>query len=320
MSSEMDNAPRAPLMSDIAPSGMVRLPLKTKFNFLKRINMNKMLSPRAILQLALNVLHGGSGMYEAERMQTYELVVVEALGSGQKEVAKEYLTKLEKRFGLKSTRVMSLQGLYLEAEGKVAEAKRTYGEILKADPGNAFAIQRLSAMEKAQGNIREAARILENDLVYTDDNGEKHTYLQIHRTDVTAFRELSKLFYELNDLEKAAFYAEEEILFNNDSYILHCRLGEILYQQKDYVKSVSSFAHSLLMNPSPNNTRAAYGLRQSTAKVLAAHRSGSVRMPDETAVKFTEELHEMVAEKLLAMYRESPLLPAVEQYIQKTAL
>lgn len=316
----MDTDPKAPLMSEIAPSSMVRLPTKSKLSILKRINMNKMLSPRAVLQLALNVLHGGSGMYEAEQMQTYELVVVDALLSGQRDVAKEYLTKLEKRFGMKSNRIMSLQGLYLESEGKIAEAKRTYGEILKTEPGNSFCVQRLSAMEKAQGNLREAARMLENDLVYTDENNEKHTYLQIHRMDVNAFRELSKLFYELNDLDKAIYYAEEEILFNNDSYILHCRLGELLYQKKDYVKSVSSFAYSLLMNPSPNNSRAAYGLRQSTAKLLNAHRSGSLRIPDDTAVKFTEELHEMIAEKLLAMYRDSPLLPVVEQYIDKTAL
>jgi len=46
------------------------------------------------------------------------------------------LTVLIKRFTSESTRVMRLEGMFAEYDGKVQEALESYDEILKKDPVN----------------------------------------------------------------------------------------------------------------------------------------------------------------------------------------
>eukprot|EP00796_Vickermania_ingenoplastis_P011242 gene11242-7811_t len=305
-----DEEPPHVTMRDLAPASILSLPHSSKWNLLKRIGMNNMLSPRAVLQLALNLLGGGkSGLYEGDLMKIYEMVVMEALGAGKRDVAKEYLGLLQKRFGKSSQRIRLLEGMCLEAEGKIPEAKRHYGEMLKADPGCRPVVQRLSTIEKSQGHLREAIRILENELIFVDENKDKHSYLELYPTDASAFTELALLYYEIGDLDKSIYYTEGEVLTDNDSYALHIRLAELYYQKKEFAKSLASYAYSLLMNNNPNNTRAAYGLRQAAFKLLFLHRTGTSKITDETERKEVEELHELVGKKLKTIYAGNPMLP-----------
>lgn len=254
-------------------------------------------------------------MSESERMNVLELVILNSLSAGKLKAAKEYLEVVEKRFGKGSSRVQVLQGMYAETEGRLVDAKAIYQQILKSNPGHGVAAMRLSAMAKSQGYLVEAIRSLEGDLIFVDEDNERHTYLELYPNEANALRELSKLYYELNNLDKAIYYAESEALMNNDFYVLHNRLGELYYQKKDYSKSVCAYSYSLLMNPTNNNVRAAYGLRLAAGKVLAAHRSGAKKIADETDVKTLEGLYSKVVEKLTAMYAHSPLLPHVSHYL-----
>lgn len=296
----MNATAETPVMSQLTPSYTKKQTRTEKIDMMKRIGMNTMLAPRAVLRFALNLIStGSSGMTTAHTLDTFELIIVNALSTGDKAVADDYLKRLVKRFGTKCNRVRYLQGLTLEFEGKLAEAKRLYYIILKENPMHSSSIKRLSVMEKSQGNVREAIRVLENDLVFVDDANDKHTFSEVQRADIGAYAELAVLYHQLGNVGKAIHYTEEQILFDNDNFALHIRLGELFYQQKDFAKSAPCYAHAIMLNP--HHARALYGLRQSIKRLLDAHRNGSVKM-DPAAVDMWKGLHALSAEKLKERY------------------
>lgn len=307
---------QAVVMSEVSPAKTIPLSLKKKASLGRRILNNSMISPKAALQVLLGLLiEGGKHLYDSEKMDFYERIVIEALGTGDENTARTYIGLLEKRFGKNSNRIHFLQGLLHESKGEEGEAEKLYAEILRKDPSNAKAIQRRATMQAAKGNLHDAIRILEYDLVYLDENKEKYTYLEIHPADVKTYLQLSKWHYELNEYEKAIHFLEECILCEADNYIYHTRIGELYFEHKEWGKSIVHFSHSLLLNSTTNNCRAAFGLHLAIKNALASQQDNLIE--DANPKETLATLYKKVSEKLMNMYAESPLKGYVKEYLKE---
>lgn len=308
-------------MSETSPAKTISLSIKEKVRLGRRILQSPNISPKSAAQVLLVLLlHGSKYLYDSEKVNMYEKIVVDSLGSGQHEVAKEYLLLLERRFGSKSNRIRLLKGMLLEAEGNDTEAEKQYVEILRSNPSHLGAVQRQAAMRAGKGKIREAIRILEYDLVYSDESKEKFTFQEIHLKDQKTLLQLSKWYYELNECDRAIHCIEECILSDPYNYVYHARAGELQFQKKQWENSIAYFSHSLLLNGSANNCRAAFGLHQATKNALVAVKQQGNKMAGALEVEAVQKLHQKVCMQIKKMYAESSLLSFVELYLERTSM
>lgn len=308
-------------MSETSPAKTIPLSVKDKVCLGRRILRSPNISPKSAVQaLLVLLLHGSKYLYDAEKMDMYEKIVTDSLGSGQHEVAKEYLLLLERRFGSKSNRIRLLKGMLLEAEGNDAEAEKQYVEILRSNPSHLGAVQRQAAMRAGKGKIRDAIRILEYDLVYSDESKEKFTFREIHPKDQKTLLQLSKWYYELNECDRAIHCIEDCVLSDPDNYVYHARAGELEFQQKQWKNSIAYFSHSLLLNDSVNNCRAAFGLHQATKNALLAVKQHGNKMTGVLEVEAVQKLHQKVRMQIKKMYAKSSLLTIVELYLERTSM
>ncbi|KAG5508150.1 hypothetical protein JKF63_05404 [Porcisia hertigi] len=308
-------------LQSLTPVDLKQLSREQKIKLLQTYRASGARNANKMLFLATDLLAGGSsGLSSSELYDVYEQVLIASLECGRIEKATMYLNLLESRFGKKSVRVSHLRGLCLEAQGKIQDAKKLYEQVLKDMPTNDFCVKRLSAMYKSEGNYEEAIRVLEEDLVYTDEDGKQHSYFEVHRGDaLLTYRELSNLHYLLGSIEKAIFYAEECLLFDTESYFAHVRLGELYYIKRDLPRCVVEYAQSLLFNSQHNNSRAAYGLWQAANEMLRQHHSGLKKIEEEAELTQTQDLRTFAAETLRRMYAGTPMLSALDAYLQREA-
>lgn len=308
-------------LQSLTPLDLKQLSRQQKIKLFQDYRASGARNANKILFLATDLLAGGSsGLGASELYDVYEQVLIASLECGRIENAIMYLNLLESRFGKKSVRVSHLRGLCLEAQGKTAEARKLYEQVLREMPTNDFCVKRLSAMLKAEGHYAEAIRVLEEDLVYKDEDEKQHTYFEVHRGDsLQALRELSTLHHLTGNVDRAIYYAEEALLFDADSYFAHARLAELHYMKRDLPRCVTEYAQSLLFNSEPNNARSAYGLWQSTNEMLRQHQSGVKKLEEEKELVQTQDLRAYAAETLHRMYAGSPMLSALDAYLQREA-
>jgi ER membrane protein complex subunit 2 len=308
-------------IQSLTPLDLKQLSRQQKIKLFQDYRASGARNANKILFLATDLLAGGSsGLSSSELYEVYEQVLIASLECGRIENALMYLNLLENRFGKKSVRVSHLRGLCLEAQGKITEAKKLYEQTLKEMPTNDFCVKRLAAMYKADGHYEEAIRVLEEDLVYTDEDDKKHTFFEVHRGDSPqVLRELCNLHYLLGNVDRAIFYAEEGLLFESDSYFAHARLAELYYMKRDLPRCVTEYSQSLLFNSEQNNARSAYGLWQVTSEMLRQHQSGVKKLEEEKELVQTQDLHTYAAETLHRMYASSPMLCALDAYLQREA-
>lgn len=316
----MSSANTKSLLNSLSPIDLKQLSKQQKIDLIREHRSSKARNANVIYFLATDLLTGGTGgLSSTDLYEVYEQVLVASLECGRLANARMYLNLLERRFGRKSMRVQQLKGLCLEAEGETEEAKKLYAAVQKECPTNEFPAKRLCAIFKSEGRYREAIKVLEEDPVFEDEEGKKHSYFEVHRGDsLLAYHELSNLHYLCGNLEKAAFYAEEYVLFDHDSFFAHTRLAELHYARKDFDRACAAYSQSLLLNTEPNNARAAYGLLQVVNQVLKEDDAGVKKLNAEGR-KRMEDLREMATDTLRNMYAGSRMLSALDAFLQRQA-
>ncbi|RNF21435.1 uncharacterized protein Tco025E_03485 [Trypanosoma conorhini] len=308
-------------LQSLTPLDVKQLSREQKRQLLRQHREHPSRNAKVVLLLGKDLLAGGTGgMGSAELSCIYEQVLIAALDCGRVDMALQYLAVLQKWFGRQSLRVRHLEGLCLEADGKAAEAERLYRAILKDNPSDQLSVLRLSAMLKSEGKYQRAIELLETQQVYTDEDGERHTLLEVHRGDSLAtYRELSNLYYLCEDYRMSLHYADEAMLFDGNNYLSHTRLAELYYIVGDHKRCLVEYAQSLRLNSHANNCRAAYGLWVTANEVVRQARSASKRSDSEQATEEAVALREWAEKKLLEIYEGSPMLSAVQAMLQHGA-
>ncbi|EAN93270.1 hypothetical protein C3747_23g169 [Trypanosoma cruzi] len=308
-------------LQSLTPLDVKQLSRDQKRQLLRQHRENPSRSANVVLLLGTDLLAGGTGgIGSTELSCIYEQILIAALDCGRVDMARQYLSVLYKWFGKQSVRVRHLEGLCLEAEAKLVEAERLYRAILKEHPTDQFAVLRLSTMLKSEGKYQKAIELLEKQQVYTDENGEKHTFLEVHRGDsLSVYRELSNLYYLCEDYRMALHYADEAMLFNSNEYLSHTRLAELYYIVGDYKRCLVEYAQSLRLNGHANNCRAAYGLWLTANEVVRQAKAAPKSSDGERTKDEAVELRAWAEKKLLEIYKGSPTLSAVEAMLQRVA-
>ncbi|ESL07324.1 hypothetical protein TRSC58_04988 [Trypanosoma rangeli SC58] len=309
------------LLQSLTPLDVKQLSREQKRQLLRQHREHPSRNANVVLLLGTDLLAGGTGgMGSTELSCIYEQVLIAALDCGRVDRARQYLAVLQKWFGRQSLRVRHLEGLCLEGDGKAAEAGRLYRAILKDNPSDQLSVLRLSAMLKSEGEYQKAIDLLEKQQVYVDENGEKHTLLEVHRGDsLSTYRELSNLYYLCEDYRMALHYADEAMLFNGNDYLSHTRLAELYHIVGDHKRSLVEYAQSLRLNGHANNCRAAYGLWVTANEVVRQAKSTSKRLDSEQVTEEAAELRAWAEKKLLEIYEGSPMLSAVQAMLQRGA-
>ncbi|KAJ2781939.1 tetratricopeptide repeat domain-containing protein [Coemansia javaensis] len=266
--------------------------------------------PFEVLKLAEPLLGSGGGLGTgADAWLAYEQVFVAAIDDGEMELARAVLGRLHKRFGAGSQRVKRLAGMFNEAAGHAAEAKRMYGEMLAADETNVLASKRLIAMLKAQGQLGEATAQLV-------------AYLDTHGNDFEAWLELSALYLRQQLYPQAAFCVEEAILQQPANHYFHLCYAEINYTMGALDVALKEFLR--VVELSTDNVRGFYGVRLTADRILEAKRRPKKEQPawaDAAPQPATlERLSELATERLLSVYGAAGAAPkrAAEAWLQQS--
>ncbi|CAH0559231.1 unnamed protein product [Brassicogethes aeneus] len=202
---------------------------------------------REIIKLWQSTIEDNLENLGNEKFVVLEQACVAALDTYELNVAKRCIQLLNSAFP-NSIRVRTLEAMWFEVDEKYEEAMHILENIIKQDSTNSAARKRKIAILKAQGKSIEAIKEL------TD-------YLKIYMADIEAWQELSELYLNENEFNKAAFCVEELIIHNPHNHLLHQRYADIKYSQggqENIEIAKNYYCQALKLNP--NNIRALYGV------------------------------------------------------------
>ncbi|CAG8442746.1 6541_t:CDS:2 [Ambispora leptoticha] len=225
----------------------------------------------------------------------YEQVFIAALDLKKDKLAKICLDNLEKRFA-NSPRVKILEGMKLEADGKLDDALTIYRNILETDESNA-AGKRIVAALKAKGQIAEAIENLTK-------------YLDVYCNDTEAWLELSALYLDQHLYLQARFCLEEVILLQPQNHLSHLKYAEILYTSDNIQLALREYCR--VVELCDDYLRALYGIKLCTERLLSLENtssSSSSHQPSKSQAptnsydaKILSELKLLATERILNTY------------------
>ncbi|KAJ1729787.1 tetratricopeptide repeat domain-containing protein, partial [Coemansia biformis] len=184
-----------------------------------------------------------------------------------------------------------LYGMFNDAAGHPAVAKKLYGEMLETDATNVLASKRMIAQLKAKGEAAEAIAQL---VVYVDT----------HANDFEAWLELSSLYLRQHLYPQAAFCLEEVILQQPANHYFHLCYAEINYTMgcldvalKEYLRVVEL---------STDNVRGFYGVKLTVDRILELRARPKKEQPawigGAPQPAMLERLAQLATERLVSAY------------------
>ena len=178
--------------------------------------------------------------------EVYEYLVLSSLDCSHYEITKSAVSKLSKRFP-KSTRVLVLKGMLLEAQGMTEEVLAFYEEIKAKEPLNRECRRRKVAVYKSKRQNKLAIQ-------------ELCDYLSLFIVDTEAWLELCDLYIIEQDLYNAGFCVEELILTNPLNYLNHLKYAEICFTKGEEYWDNAAKHYTKVLTQNRDSLRALYGI------------------------------------------------------------
>ncbi|KAG9062008.1 ER membrane complex subunit 2 [Linnemannia hyalina] len=241
--------------------------------------------PDVVVRLGKPLIDSGAVLkLDADAWLVYEQVAIAALDMGDDALALKCIQALETKFP-GSPRVRRLQGMQLEASGKLAEAGLIYKAILEEDETNVLASKRQVMLLRAMGLPSEAISALVK-------------YLDINYTDFEGWLQLADLYLDELMYAQAAFCMEEVLMLQPQNHIFHLKYAEILYTQDNFQLALKQFCR--VVELCRDHVRGLYGIKMCASRLLKAAPS-----KDAAAATSHEDLEAMdllATERLIALY------------------
>jgi tetratricopeptide (TPR) repeat protein len=306
-------------------------------NVLRFIRVHGLRESKLVVEHGMALLGGGTSAVnkkptscdELSRLAVLEQMCLAALDVGDNEYTQLAETCLDqlKAAGIakESTRFRRLLARCLEAANDMAGAELIYNDLLKENPANCLAQQRLYCIYRAQvGKQVEAVTAM-------------NQYLQYNPSDVGAWYELAKVQLEIGNVKAATFCYEEILLETPADAAIQCAVAECyatLAAQStgnnnksnlEYLKLARQhFSQAMELNPT--SRRAQWGLLSAANNCLVYYSSTSSSSSNtkkdtntttehEHDALVAEALLKFAAEKLLSSYKGTPMLPMVKKTI-----
>ncbi|RHY07764.1 hypothetical protein DYB37_005893 [Aphanomyces astaci] len=257
---------------------------KSCVDLLEYVRKEKIRVPEISLKVGKKLIADG-GLSSDVLYTVYEQTILAALDLNDLDVVSSFIPVLKSRFP-DSSRVLRLELMVLEANGKYSQADAFYRDMLQKNPSNMLIVKRQVAILKAQGKIDEAIEQL-------------NKLLKNFQTDAGAWSELADLYLTVGNYTKAAFCFEELILTNPLNAFFHERLAEIYITIGGYDNlkvARKHLAHSLELNDT-NNARALMALVVCTS-TLATLKTKA----DKDDRELNQRLHQFALTKLKGSY------------------
>ncbi|KAK5805465.1 hypothetical protein F5H01DRAFT_353777 [Linnemannia elongata] len=240
--------------------------------------------PDVVVRLGKPLIDSGAVLkLDADAWLVYEQVAIAALDMGDDGLALKCIQALETRFP-GSPRVRRLQGMQLEAVGKLAEAGQIYKAILEEDETNVLASKRQVMLLRTMGLPSEAIAALVK-------------YLDVNYTDFEGWLQLADLYLDELMYAQAAFCMEEVLMLQPQNHIFHLKYAEILYTQDNIQLALKQFCR--VVELCGDHVRGLYGIKMCASRLLKAAPS------KDTAATSQEDLEAMdllATERLIALY------------------
>lgn len=223
---------------------------------------------------------GCEGKLGDERWNFYEQAFIAALEVDNRGLAETCYQRLKTRFP-DSLRVRRLQGMQLEADGKLDDAHKVYRDILEEDETNIMAAKRIITLHKVRGKTSDAIASLVK-------------FLDIVYNDTEAWLELSDLYLKENLHQQAAFCMEELVLLEPNNHLYHLKLAEISQTMGSYSVALKTFCRVVELRA--DHLRGLYGIKQCTRRLLAtsvpsAPPAATLKKLDALATERLSEAH-----------------------------
>ncbi|KAF5286845.1 hypothetical protein FQA39_LY00378 [Lamprigera yunnana] len=226
-----------------------------------------------ILHIWKSVLEYNVNKLDGEKFSVLEQVCVAALDCYHIPTV-DYCIKLLSNEFPHSMRVKKYCAMRFEAQERYDDALKVLESIIKKDETNSAPRKRKIAILKAQGKNIEAIKELVD-------------YLKIFMADTEGWQELSDLYLNEQDYNKAAFCVEELILHNPHNHLLHQRYADIRYTQGGYDNlELARTYYCQALNLNQNNLRALYGIYLASSNIAASAKCTAQKKKE--AVKLTE--------------------------------
>ncbi|KAL1917100.1 uncharacterized protein VTP21DRAFT_5298 [Calcarisporiella thermophila] len=262
-------------------------------NRLQELRQTGERQPDFVVTIGKDLLHsGGANKMGDEVWNFYEQLCIAALDVGDMALADNCLSRLKKRFP-RSARVKRLEGMTLEAEGKLEEAQQIYTKILEEDETDSAVLKRGIAIRIAKGEMAEAIAAL-------------NSYLEFYYNDPEAWGELCSLYMREHMYQQASHCAEELILLQPHNHLHHLRHAEIQRTLGNLDVALKAFCRVVEM--CTDHVRALYGMQACSAQLL--RESGGKG-------EYLAELNELATERLLDVYSRGNAPDHVKQVVRK---
>ncbi|KAK3823201.1 MAG: hypothetical protein J3Q66DRAFT_331091 [Benniella sp.] len=241
--------------------------------------------PDIVVRLGKSLVETGAVLkLDADAWLVYEQVAIAALDVGDDALAVKCIEALGRRFP-GSARVRRLEGMRLEAAGKLSEAGEIYKEILREDETNVLAAKRQVMLLHTMGRFPEAIDALVK-------------YLDINYTDFEGWLQLADLYLEQLMYSQAGFCMEEAIMLQPQNHIFHLKYAEILYSQDSVGLALKQFCR--VVELCKDHVRGLYGIKLCASRLL---REGFGKEKGFTSEEDLKAMDLLATERLLEVYR-----------------
>ncbi|KAG0279983.1 ER membrane complex subunit 2 [Linnemannia exigua] len=240
--------------------------------------------PDVVVSLGKPLIESGAVLkLDADAWLVYEQVAIAALDVGDDGLAYKCINALETKFP-GSARVRRLQGMQLEAVGKLAEAGQIYKAILEEDETNVLASKRQVMLLRAMGLPSDAIAALVK-------------YLDINYTDFEGWLQLADLYLEELMYSQAAFCMEEVLMLQPQNHIFHLKYAEILYTQDNIQLALKQYCR--VVELCKDHVRGLYGIKLCASRLLKATPSKDAAA---TSQEDLEAMDLLATERLVVLY------------------
>ncbi|WVW80838.1 hypothetical protein I302_102827 [Kwoniella bestiolae CBS 10118] len=243
-----------------------------------------------VVELGLKVSKGGK--VGDQEWALREQLAIAALDLGQIELSQEQIKLLHSKFP-SSPRVKILDGLLLESQGRVEDAKRLYENLLLVDETNVSAHQRLISLTLSLSSPSSAIPPLLK-------------YLDTFYSDPSGWSLLSELYCEQGMYVQSLDALGHLLSLQPWDEGAVRRAGEVAYTLGDYQLSLKHFLRSIEMqgtsetNPNPKRTRTWWGVKLAVSRLLESPNSETTVPPEmQSTEKQLKLLDELATEKIL---------------------
>jgi tetratricopeptide (TPR) repeat protein len=208
------------------------------------------------------------------------------------EVAKEIMKIFLNEFGRFEPKMIRMDAQIAEIEGKIDHAFTTYKKLISHNQEDRVSVKKFIGLVKPLIDIKKYIELW-------------NEYLKVYQDDFDAWYELSDVYIQNSNYNKAIYCLEEVLLHIPNNYEIYTKIGDINStgnNSESAQNAIKYYSQSILIKPSP---RAFWGLVYAINIIYKANKA----LDDKT-----KNLLKIAKVNLTNFYKDSPFKLTIDQF------